>query len=72
MIDHHKSAMALSREIRNRLECFIENTSLAKKTQNFIITVLLGDRAYLDSDTRAILQMPEWRMCSHSAACIWE
>lgn len=54
VIDHHKSAMALSREIRNRLECFIENTSLAKKTQNFIITVLLGDRAYLDSDTRAI------------------
>ena len=34
VIDHHKSAMALSREIRNRLECFIENTSLAKKTQN--------------------------------------
>ncbi|MDE7116570.1 MAG: ComEC/Rec2 family competence protein, partial [Muribaculaceae bacterium] len=54
VIDHHKSALALSREIRNRLECFIENTSLSKKTQNFIITVLLGDRAYLDADTRAV------------------
>lgn len=39
-------------EYRDRIETFIEKTPLAKPTQNFLITVLLGDRAYLDEETR--------------------
>ena len=39
---------------RDRLEAFIENTHLAKETQSFLITVLLGDRAYLSEETRSL------------------
>lgn len=52
--DHNSSIMSLSRKIRNNLEVYIENTHLSKDTQNFLITVLLGDRNYLDSSTRDI------------------
>ena len=37
---------------RDNIEAFIEKTPLHKDTQNFLITILLGDRAYLDSSTR--------------------
>lgn len=35
-------------DFRDRLEVFIEHTGLARSTKNFIITLLLGDREYLD------------------------
>lgn len=38
--------------LRERLETLIEKTSLSKQTQNFLITVLLGDRSYLDEASR--------------------
>lgn len=40
-------------KIRNRLESFIEKTNLSKPTQNFIISILLGDRAYLSPELRS-------------------
>ncbi len=54
ILGHHFSLMSLSRQIRNILEMHIENTRLSKSTQHFLITVLLGDRTYLDSSTREI------------------
>ncbi len=54
VIGHSDSFISISRKIRNILEKQIENTHLSKATQNFLITVLLGDRAYLDSDTRKV------------------
>ncbi len=49
---HVLSLMSVSRKIRDNLEICIENTRLSKETQNFLITVLLGDRSYLDPSTR--------------------
>lgn len=52
-ITGHRNTLAYySSSIRNRLEEFIENTSLRKSSQNFIITLLLGDRLYLDPQLR--------------------
>lgn len=53
ILDKHNSAYALATSIRDRLETGIEKTALSKPTQNFLITVLLGDRAYLNPDMRA-------------------
>lgn len=46
---HSVSFGGVSRKIRNNIECFIENSGLSKPVQNFLIAILLGDRAYLDS-----------------------
>lgn len=51
---HKTSFSGITLRIRNKAEEFIENTSLSKSTQNFLITILLGDRAYLDEDARAL------------------
>ena len=42
-----------SNRIRNSIERCIENTTLSKSTQNFLITLLLGDRSYLDPELKA-------------------
>lgn len=42
----------VSSKIRDYLETLIEYTRLSKQTQNFLITILIGDRAYLDPETR--------------------
>lgn len=44
----------LTWNIRSRAEEFIEKTPLTKQTQNFLITIILGDREYLDENTRAL------------------
>lgn len=54
ILKHEKTLLYWSVVIRNRLEQSIENTHLDKATQNFLITILLGDRNYLDSSTRNI------------------
>lgn len=46
------SLESISRKIRDRIEQTIENSKLNKNTQNFLITVLLGDKSYLDPDLR--------------------
>ena len=51
---HDSSLISVSRKICNNIEIYIENTHLSKETQNFLITVLLGDRNYLDSTTHEI------------------
>lgn len=38
--------------IRDKLEAYVENTKLSKQTQNFLITILLGDRSYLNPEIR--------------------
>ena len=42
----------LALQCRDYLTSFIEKTPLNKATQNFLITILLGDRSYLDPDLR--------------------
>lgn len=44
----------LAGELREKLTVMIESTHLAKSTQNILITVLLGDRSYLQDDTRLL------------------
>lgn len=51
---HTPTLNGLTWSLRSRAEEFIENTPLSKSTQNFLITILLGDRAYLDEDTRSL------------------
>lgn len=48
VIGHYNNLAFYSAAIRDRIEEFIENTSLNKPVQNFLITLLLGDRSYLD------------------------
>ena len=48
------SLTALSVSIRDRVVTFIEKQPLKKKTRDFIITLLTGDRDYLDNETRNI------------------
>lgn len=45
---HTVTLKGISVGLRNKLESLIEGTPLAKETQNFLITILLGDRDYLD------------------------
>lgn len=52
IIGHRNTLAYYSDSIRNRIEEFVENTSLSKPTQNFLITLLLGDRLYLDPQLR--------------------
>lgn len=52
VIGENMSMESISRRIRDRIEQTIEYTHLNKNTQNFLITVLLGDKSYLDSDLR--------------------
>ncbi len=51
---HNSSVMGTAHTFRDRLESFIEKTPLEKCTQNFLITLLLGDRSYLDTGTREL------------------
>lgn len=46
------SFSGVAHKIRNQLEIVIEKSGLSKSTENFLITVLLGDRDYLDSQLR--------------------
>lgn len=45
---------ATSAKIRQKIEIFIEYSPLSVETKNFLITILLGDRAYLDKETRDV------------------
>lgn len=49
---HDSTLKGLCMEVRDRLESYIENSPLSKATQNFLITILLGDRRYLTPHTR--------------------
>lgn len=49
---HINTLTYYSTSVRDRLEEFIEISALNKSTQNFIITLLLGDRSYLDPQLR--------------------
>ncbi len=49
---HHTSLTGLSRNLRDRLETVIEKSPLKLETRKFLISILLGDRSYLDPDIR--------------------
>lgn len=51
---HSPTLNGLTWSLRSMAEEFIEKTSLSKPAQNFLITILLGDRTYLDQDTRSL------------------
>lgn len=52
--NHSVTFSGLAWSCREKLESVIENTTLNKNTQNFLITILLGDRSYLNQDVRTI------------------
>lgn len=54
VIGHNNSLGSISANIRTEIEILIENSHISKNTQNFLITVLLGDKTYLDKSTRQI------------------
>lgn len=49
---HHTSLTGLSRNLRDRLETVIEKSPLKLETRKFLISILLGDRSYLDPEIR--------------------
>lgn len=51
---HVETLSGLSRRICHSIERGIERSLLSKHTQNFLVTVLLGDRSYLDSSLREV------------------
>lgn len=51
---HTLSLTGISREIRDNIEIVIEKSSLNRETRYFLITVLLGDRAYMDTELRSL------------------
>lgn len=54
VISNPFSFQGLAAEMKDNLETIFEHTELNKKTQNFLITILIGDRVYLDNDLRII------------------
>lgn len=49
---HYSTFTTFSRSCQRRLINYILSTSLPAKSQNFLITILLGDKNYLDYDIR--------------------
>lgn len=49
---HDTSVAGMALELRAGIESFIEKTPLKKNTQNFLITILVGDKSYLSADMR--------------------
>jgi len=53
-VGHENTWRGLSNEIRDSFIEFIEKSKLDKETCYFLITILLGDRSYLDEDSREL------------------
>ena len=68
---HHTSLTGLSRNLRDRLETVIEKSPLKLETRKFLISILLGDRSYLDLKSGDNSQMPVWLISWLSAECMW-
>ncbi len=54
ILSKSRTLQTISKSIRDKLEIYIERTTLSKAVQNFLITVLLGDKQYIDSSTRRL------------------
>lgn len=52
LIGHTHTLSGYSQALREKLEKLIEQTSLGKETQNFLITVLFGDRDFMSPELR--------------------
>lgn len=52
VLGHYNRPGTLSTDLRDRLEIGIEHTRLSERTKSFLITLLLGDKSYLDSELR--------------------
>lgn len=51
---HSATVSGFFHDLRDRFVASIENTMLAKDTQRFLITVLAGDKSFLDPDRREL------------------
>ena len=51
---HYATVSGFFHNLRERFVATIENTMLAKDTQRFLITVLAGDKSFLDPDRREL------------------
>ncbi|MGM9816589.1 MAG: ComEC/Rec2 family competence protein [Lepagella sp.] len=54
IVGHATTFTGIAAHIRYAIESEIENSSLDKKTQHFFITILMGDRQYLDRGVRRL------------------
>lgn len=54
IISHKSTFNGTATNLRDRLEGFIEKSGLSKETRYFLITILLGDKNYLDNETRTL------------------
>lgn len=54
LIGHTHTLSGYSQALREKLEKLIEQTSLRKETQNFLITVLFGDRDFMSPELRGL------------------
>lgn len=54
LIGHRRSIPAVASRWRDSLEIFIENSGLARSTSDFLITLLLADKDWLDAGTRRL------------------
>ena len=53
-IGHSYTLMGFSGRLRDRLTEFFEKRNLDRDTRYFLITILLGDRSYLDEESRRL------------------
>lgn len=53
-IGNHQNFHTRSNRVRDNLEIAIEHAPLSKRTHNFLITTLLGDKQYVDNNTRTL------------------
>lgn len=51
-IGHNWRLLNHARELRDKIEIFIETSGLSRHTAHFLITVMLGDKEYLDAQLR--------------------
>lgn len=51
-IDYRPSFLCIAMNVRDDLEIAIEKTGLSEKVKHFLITILLGDKGYIDEDLR--------------------
>lgn len=53
-IGHHNTPKGIAINIRDRLASCIENTGFSQPVTHFLITILLGDKAYIDENQRSL------------------
>lgn len=54
VVDYKPTLVGKAKEIRDKIESHIESSGISRHTQNLLITILLGDRQYLEPATKSL------------------